>query len=689
MVAQSKITCPKCKQEAAVPAGGVNKFTDNFVINSIINDLVLRNDIDNSEIKCKNCQRKSVMLFCPQCSLFLCYTCSKKHNRDGVSHNVLQLTEISIENERLRKTSISRGPMCREHDEPLKYFCETCNELVCLYCTVKDHSGHKHDIINKRSGQDINELKKLTAPLENMIRNLSETSNSIEKISKKVRWHGEEVERTVDQFYDEMLQKLVKQKDQVKQQIRESMTQKLRMMKKQLDEIGQAQDEMLGLKELRDAMEKSFDEEVLTSKDQIVEHMQKINKKYNKLNTISLQSAAMEFVPTREPFPQFGSLHKDIDPKASEVVDLPSCIDLDKKVGFKILTKYGTGHPCSTGGNKVSMKVKSNTGKVTYAHVKDNHNGSYTASFTPVQIGETKLSLSINGIEGNSYNTVVSYKYSEASTPSKVVDNDGCMGRPWGIAIGTNGTWAIADNSKHCVYIYDSEDNLMKRFGSYGTNSGQFSYPNHLAFDRNNDLYVVDHFNNRVQKFDDQGNYCLRFGGIGSDHGRLHGPLGITTDNSMVYVTEEENSRVSVFYINGQFSHIIGQGQFGAPYDVVVSNNNQLLIADNMHHCIYTFTLEGHFVGKFVTQETGWGQLRYPSSLTVDFNGFLLVVEMIRNQVSIFDKNGKCVHYFGIKGHAKGQFRNPRGVAISPNGNIYVSDHNNRRVQVFPTHQSK
>ena len=688
---QSNITCPECKQEAVVPVGGVKELASNFFINHMVNDLVLRRQVDGKEIKCNRCEGRSVVSFCPQCSSFLCYRCYKQHKRDSVTHNhnILQLIESSTEHELVRKFSTTRGPLCREHDEPLKYFCETCDDLVCLYCTVKNHSGHKHDIVNKITGQHRNELREVTAPIDNMMRTLSEASDTIEKMGRRVRQHGDEVERKVDQFYDEMVQKLMKQKEQLKQRIRESVSRKLRTMKKQLDEIGYTQEEMLSMKELRDAVEKCSNEEALSAKNEVIDHMQQLTEKYKKLNTQPLQSAAMEFVPNKGPFPQFGNFHTDIDPKTSGIVDLPSCIDLDKKVEFKIQTKYSTGHHSSAGGSLISVQVKSNTGKLTDARVKDNNNGSYTASFTPQQIGETQLFLTINGVKGNSYHTVVSYKYSEASTPNKVVDNDGCMGKPWGIAVSANGMWAITDNSKHCVYIYDNKDNLVKRFGSHGSNSSQFNYPDHLAFDTNNYLYVVDHCNNRVQKFDVQGNYCLRFGGPGSSDGRLHGPVGITTHDSMVYVTEEDNSRVSVFHTNGQFSHTIGKGQFGAPYDVVVNNTNQLLVADNTHHCIKSFTLDGHFVGKFVTQETGRGHMRYPCSLAVDINGFLLVVEPIHSQVSIFDKDGKCVHYFGTKGNAKGQFQNPQGVAISPNGNIYVSDHNNRRVQVFPTHQSK
>ena len=38
-------------------------------------------------------------------------------------------------------------------------------------------------------------------------------------------------------------------------------------------------------------------------------------------------------------------------------------------------------------------------------------------------------------------------------TPQQVIE---CRGEPWGIAFNKDGSkWAVADNSNHCVYIYN------------------------------------------------------------------------------------------------------------------------------------------------------------------------------------------------------------------------------------------
>ena len=89
------------------------------------------------------------------------------------------------------------------------------------------------------------------------------------------------------------------------------------------------------------------------------------------------------------------------------------------------------------------------------------------------------------------------------------MNSNGSMGVPWGVAFGRNGLWAVADYSNHCVYIFDDKDQLVRKFGSNGSNNGHFSSPRGVAFDSHNHLYVVDYGNHRVQKFDTSGNYLL------------------------------------------------------------------------------------------------------------------------------------------------------------------------------------
>ena len=502
---------------------------------------------------------------------------------------------------------------------------------------------------------------------------------------KKIRRRGEEVDKKIDQDYDKLLQKLMKQKDEVKQQAHDAVSQKEKAMITQLDEVTSMQAKLMSMKELTDALEQSSDQEALSAKREVTDRVQQLTNAYKKVNIQPVESAAMDFVPTKEPFPVFGHLYAYVNPRTAEICNLTESTLVGKKVEFTIITKYRNGGPCIIGGSQVSVQIKSFTGDVTVGEVRDNNDGSYMASFVAEQVGEAKLLVSINGeqIKGSPYSIVVGRNYEALDKPSRIVNNNGSMGNPRGIAFDRNGIWAVADNSKHCVYIFDDRDMFIREFGNYGSDNGQFSYPCGVAFDSYNHLYVADLNNHRIQKFDIQGNYLLQFGSAGASDGQLNGPHGVTVHNDKVYVADYNNKRISVFQTNGKFCISFGSDQLGGPAGVTVNSNNYLLVADHNNSCIYTFTLDGHYIGKFATPGSGRGQLNNPYGLAVDLNGFIMVCDINNHRVLIFDKNCNCVYCFGSNGSANGQFSQPRGIAISPNGSIYISDQYNKRVQIF------
>jgi len=495
-------------------------------------------------------------------------------------------------------------PLCKEHDEQLKYYCETCEQLVCMYCTVKDHNGHNHETVEKMAGKHRQELKEITAPVEEMITNLSEAHNKIDKMKVKIRQQGEEVNKEIDQHYDELVQKLMEQKEQLKQQVHDTVSQNKKVLTTQLEEVEYVQAEMLSMKELKEAVEKSSDQEALSAKKQVIDRMQQLTDKYKKLNSQPVESTKLHFVPNKGLLPKFGQF--------------TISYDICNAVPFPLSER--------------------------------NYKGSLHGLVEPLK----------------------------CVTPYKIVSNDNQMGKPWGIAFCKNGMWAAADNSGHCIYIFDNHNKLQRKIGNRGTKGGEFNFPDVLAFDDDNYLYVVDHLNYRVQKFDLDGNYILQFG----NPILLSSPSGIAIFQNKVYVTNYQSRYIAVFLTNGFFCNNVGKEHLCAPYDVAINQNGLMFVADSGHHCIFTLTLDGKLVSKI--EIDGSSEKRSsPRCLAVDVDGFVLVSDFANHNVSIFDKEGKLIQLFGSEGRGSGQLKFPHGVAISPNGKIYVGDHGNRRIQIF------
>ena len=300
----------------------------------------------------------------------------------------------------------------------------------------------------------------------------------------------------VDQHYNQLAQKLMEQKKQLKQQAHDAVLQKEKTLTLQLGEVEFAQAEALIMKELKSATEKSSDQQALPAKQQMIDRMQQITDNFNKLNIDPLQSATMEFLPSEGSFPQFGQLFTHVDTGTSEVANLPDHITVGEELNFSIITKYCNGVQCSIGGSQVSVQH----GDATSAQVKDNNDGSYTTTFVVQQGGEMKLSVFVNGqrIKGSPYSVAVQCDYTRVCKESKIVNNDGKMGQLWGVAFSKNGMWAVSDNTEHCVYIFDRQDQFIGKVGSHGNGNGQLKRPEGVAFDSNNYLYVTDYCNDRI-----------------------------------------------------------------------------------------------------------------------------------------------------------------------------------------------
>ena len=62
------------------------------------------------------------------------------------------------------------------------------------------------------------------------------------------------------------------------------------------------------------------------------------------------------------------------------------------------------------------------------------------------------------------------------------------------------------------VQKFDSDGNFITKWGSNGTDNGNFRSPTGIAVDSSDNVYVADNFNNRIQKFDSDGNFITKWG---------------------------------------------------------------------------------------------------------------------------------------------------------------------------------
>ena len=687
MQEQSKLICTECRNETSVPAGGVKDLPSNYFMDHLVNKLILNCKLEEEiKVKCEECDEdEPVVVFCTDCKLFLCHFCkeSHKYSKSHCSHNLISLTELRSNKDLIQ--SESKFPTCQEHDLELEYYCETCAKLVCVLCTG-EHEDHKYDVVKKLANKF---LKEITAPIEVIFEGLSKLSDSIEDVRTVLRQQSEEISQEIDLYYDEVIEKLLEQKEEVKQKARDTVLQKEKALTEQLDEVIHTQMDIINVKRIRGAIQEISDQEILSASNQLVYSLLRLTEKCDKLGQEPIESANIKVTSVNEPLPQIVKHFATIDSLIFKVKQFNNSVQRGQMAMLELIAKDCKGNYYPKGGCEVTVQLESSVGEKITAEVADYNDGTYTICFAAQLVGEITLSVYVNGheIEKSPFRIMVQETHIK---PNKIItSHDDSFGQLRGIACSNNGTWAVADWSKNCVHIFDSQDKLIKRLGSRGSSSGQFICPFDVAFDDNNELYVTDSHNHRVQKFDSHGNYLLQFGGKGDGEGQLNHPTRITTHQNKVYVADRQNNRILVFQNDGKFYTIIGQQQLSRYFDIAININSEILATDWGQHCIHVFTLDGFYAHKMsICKGIVRLNFQYPCSITTDSNGFILIADTstYNHCISIFDTIGNCICCFGSKGSNDNQFKSPRGIAIGSNGNIYVSDTGNNRILIFPAY---
>ena len=120
------------------------------------------------------------------------------------------------------------------------------------------------------------------------------------------------------------------------------------------------------------------------------------------------------------------------------------------------------------------------------------------------------------------------------------------------------------------------------------------------------------------------------------------------------------------------------------PCGVVITKNEDIVVAENGAHCITILNKEGKKVKSFGTQGTKEAQFTYPRGVAISHDGHILVTDNHRLQKLTFE--GDCVKSVGSSKTGNGplQFNIPIGITVHPTTEqIFVADTDNHRIQVL------
>ena len=168
---------------------------------------------------------------------------------------------------------------------------------------------------------------------------------------------------------------------------------------------------------------------------------------------------------------------------------------------------------------------------------------------------------------------------------------------------------------------------------------------------------------------------------------RLNRPWGIVvTKNEEIVVAERDSHCITILNEEGRKVRSLGtkEGEFTNPCGVAISHDGHILVTDN--HCLQKLTIEGYCLKSVGSTCIGNGPLQFchPKGITVHpTTGQIFIADTDNHRIQVLNNDLTYSDSFGKLGSARKQFKYPYDVAFDNEEYLYVVDHHNHCIKKF------
>ena len=280
-----EFTCPSCRSVFILKTNEeiAGMSSSHFIRNML--DMVTIHGQGNV-IKCFSCDAKPVAWRCITCEIIMCETCSENHENSPANekHQLVSTSETTTPtNHGPNQDKFRVKPRCTQHDKSLKFFCETCKELVCKSCMDVCHTKKEHTCrpVGDVAKEKRMELKSSFDILEYKLKKGSQALQAVSNVTQRLEDNFEKAKQQLDRQKQEILESFVRSLDQRSQDMMGELDKEYTKVHEPLVQ----QNEELKLYYERVKVTSEFTKNVLKSGDyeEVISSQEVIEKKVEKM----------------------------------------------------------------------------------------------------------------------------------------------------------------------------------------------------------------------------------------------------------------------------------------------------------------------------------------------------------------------------------------------------------------------
>jgi DNA-binding beta-propeller fold protein YncE len=661
----------------------------------------------SSPVLCSLCfehyeEKNAACKFCKECQQPICHDhetlhikCKKTKDHTLTSLEGVSKQEIIIKTKKLLT-------QCEKHkDESLKFSCE-CGQLICRDCALNEHKDHEYRTIEEIVSEERAIMKDLIIGIHNradqVVTYLNELDDMIKNIEEKYSSQSlkiEEAGKRLKNQIDKRIAVLVKEiEERKKVKLRNLNLQKeywndliSRAKMNNIESVEHVDD--ISLLRLRNLMEQ---------KHKVFQSILKVRTEIGYNDNIQVHLEDKDLISS---IGEWGNLEDEDVFIADHYVisSLNNVVFVNKETQFLIESKSSSNenvqYVVQPSVQITDAKQQNLEFEIGYSELES----LFKVNYIPLSEGLLTISVTIDGkhLKNSPFSVHV---LSHSQEPEfKFKDKFGSYGSNTGqfhcplfVATDRQGDIYVSDYKNHRVQIFDSSGTHKEVLGSEGTGDGQFICPMGITFNSKKHLIIADQQNHRVQVFDEKLQFIMSFGSEGKSNGQFNEPCGIAVDaNDNIIVVDSNNHRIQIFNRDGTWKHTFGKkgiakSEFDCPWSVAVSKiYNRIFVSDSGNNRVQVFDSDGTFLFSFGDIGPEDGHFEQPRGIALtNCHQYLLICDWAYHRIQVCNSsNGSFIKSYGSKGVKDGQFEFPEGICVSPSGQIIITEWENNRVQIF------
>uniref|UniRef100_A0A1X7U1E7 Uncharacterized protein n=3 Tax=Amphimedon queenslandica TaxID=400682 RepID=A0A1X7U1E7_AMPQE len=620
------LSCPTCRHCTELPEEGAGAFPVAFTLNNLKEIYSLMKKVaDPQQVTCDNCTTVNATGYCKDCSKFLCTECDGVHKKWGPTsnHQLTSLDEVTASD--VSSTSQLLAPAKQEatltcsvpgHDEPLKYYCDTCNTFICHECTVHAHKDHEYDLVSSSYTKHCQELKGSLNPVRGKIEGLKKVLSALAEREGEIRERGEGVLEEIRKMVEEMMNVLRESERKLTEQAKRVTDDKLKVLSEQMKS---AEMSLSLLEEVEDYVEQSLKtgspQQVQRSKKQMMERMNEVTAGINVEELHPKEKADFVLSKDIKSLDHIGDIVTSTELQHCRVKKMDRITPSGEAVSFSLSMEAPDSSvlcvPLSSLRCSLVPVGKCDQPIHTTVTTTSTNPGVYRIQFNPSTNGTHTVKVQVYGVHLEDTSLAIPFNpYLDNITPVRTITE---LNGPWGVAVTDNSHVIITEAYGDCVAILDREGKKVKSLGGKGgCGNVKFIAPRGVAITPDKSILVSG--NHNIQEISMDGCCMASVGKTSLMQQQFSTPRGIAISplTGHIYIADSNNHRIQVLNPDLTFSHYFASKvpaslRFDYPRDIAIDSQGLVCITDYSNHRIQKFSPDGKLVVQFGTKGSGPG----------------------------------------------------------------------------------